>query len=316
MTPDLGRIGARLRGAGLTESALLAWSGTHRIPMVSRRISGLAARPPTPAAAALSLFVAGATLTAEQLRLVPVEELVALALIEAVGDGFRALVSIIPLEAQLLVCDRDDAADVEELLLWPDDSSYHLASAIAPGRRERWLDLACGSAFAPLARPQLAAQITGVDLNPRAVELARLGAALSGCGHLSVEQADIGAAHPPAALVTCNAPIPDDRDIAIWRRTDRAFFDRMWPSARGCTAPGGQVVAHTTLDAIPDELSGEVVTVVYTPPGEHGYAVTWWTPDAPSRRVIARRMLTPIRPHLEPADREDALAGTLDAVTC
>ncbi len=316
MTPDLGRIGARLRGAGLTESALLAWSGAHRIPLVARRISGLSARPPTPAAAVLSLFVAGATLTSDQVRLLPLDELIAAGLVEAVDGGFRARVSILPLEAQLLVCDRDDAPEAEELLLWPDDSSYHLASAIPAGRRARWLDLACGSAFAPLARPRLGEQVIGVDLNPRAIQLARLGAALSSCGHLAFEQADIGAAHAPAALVTCNAPIPDDRDLAIWRRTDRAFFDRMWPTARACIAPGGQLVAHTTLDAIPDELAGEAVTVVYTPPGEHGYAITWWTPDAPARRIIARRLLTPIRPHLEPRDREDALAGTLDAATC
>lgn len=316
MTPDLARIGARLRGAGLTESALLAWSGTHRIPLVARRLSGLTARPATPAAAALAMFVAGAELTADQLRLVPLDELLAAELVEVVEQRFRAVVSILPLEAQLLVCDRDDAADDEQVVLWPDDSSYHLASAIDGGRRERWLDLACGSAFAPLARPQLAAQVCGFDLNPRAVRYAGLGAALSGCTNLAIEEADIGTAHPPAALVTCNAPIPEDRDLAIWRRTDRAFFDRMWPTARACTAPEGQIIAHTTLDAVPEELPGEAVTVVYTPPGEHGYAVTWWTPDAPARRIVARRMLTPVRPHLEPRDREDALAGTLDAASC
>lgn len=315
MTVDLTMVGARLRGAGLTESALLAWAGTHRLSLLPRRLSGLSARPPVPASAALSQFVAGAHLTADQLRLLPIDELLEVGLLERAGDRFHAPWSVLPHEQGLLVCDRDDAEDAEQLVCWPDDSSYHLASAIGPGRRPRWIDLACGSAFAPLARPNLGAEILGIDLNPRAVRFARLGAALSGCRHLTIEEAEIGVTHAPAALVTCNAPIPDDHDVAIWRHADRGFFDRMWPAARACTAPGGEVITHTTLDALPEDLAGEAVTVAYTPPGERGYAITWWRPDAPARRVIARRMLTPIRPHLDPRDREEALQGGLPAVS-
>jgi hypothetical protein len=39
--------------------------------------------------------------------------------------------------------------------------------------------------------------------------------------------------------------------------------------------------------------------------------VTWWAPDAPAQRIVAQRALTPARPHLDPQDREDALAGRL-----
>ena len=53
----------------------------------------------------------------------------------------------------------------------------------------------------------------------------------------------------------------------------------------------------SVVDGIPAELSGEVVTVVYTPPEERAYAVTWWTPEAPARRVVRHRELTAARPH-------------------
>jgi len=309
---DLAAIGERLRRAGLTEGALLAWAGTARVSALPWRLRALALRPPVPAAAALAVFVAGAELPAEALRTMkPLDELVAVGLLERTGDRVRAPLAIVPLGAALLVCDRHDAADDEQLVCWPDDSSYHLATAIEPGRRARWLDLACGSAFAPLARPELADEIRGIDLNPRAVRVARLGAGLSGCRHVTAEEADIGAAHAPAALVTCNAPIPNDPDAAIWRRAGPGFFARMWPSARAALAPGGEIVVHSTLEAVPADLDGEAITVVYTPPGERGYAVTWWRPGAAGRRIVCQRALTPARPHLDPRDRDDALAGRL-----
>ena len=309
-------LGARLRGAGLTEQALLAWSGTHRLSVLAhaRPMSRLAARPPLPAAAALALFVGGAELAIDRVKTLPIDALVDAGLLERAGDHVRAAVAVLPLSAALLVCDRHDAPDHEELVCWPDDSSYHLASALDPGRRPRWIDLACGSAFAPLAHPELGAEIAGFDLNPRAVRYARLGAALTGCRHLTSAVADIGVAHAPAELVTCNAPILGDPDASIWRRAERTFFERMWPTARACVAPGGEIVVHSTLDAVPGEdtpLPGQVISVVYSPPGERAFAVTWWTPDAPACRIVAQRTLTAGRPHLEPRDREAALAGQL-----
>lgn len=311
MTVDLANLGARLRAAGLTEGALLAWGGTRRIPALEWRLPGLHLREPVPAAAALSLFVAGAVLDIDQLGKLPLDELLEADLLERRGGRVRAPLSLLPLESALLVCDRHDRPDGDDLVRWPDDSSYHLASALGSGRRSRWLDLACGSAFAPLARPELGSEIRGHDLNARAVRYARLGAALSGCRHITAEEAEIGETHAPAALVTCNAPIPGDADAAIWRRADAAFFTRMWPAARSCTAPDGQVVVHCVASGIPGELPGEVVVVVYTPPGERGFAVTWWRPDGPVRRVVAYRELTHARPHLDPRDRDDALAGHL-----
>jgi SAM-dependent methyltransferase len=321
----LASIGARLRDAGLTARGLAAWAGTARIAALPARLAGMPARPPTPASAILALFVGGAEVARGRLRAPAVlpallDELIAHALVERDDDRLRARVAIVPVGPALLVCDRLDAPVEPARVCWPDDSSHHLATAIPPGRRAAWLDLGCGSAFAPLARPELAARIVGIDINERAVRYARLGAAMSGISHVTASVGDVGAAHEPAALVTCNAPIPDpprsapDPTMAaeIWRRAEPGFFDRLWPALQAAVAPGGLIVVHGACEAVLPVLAGaagERVVVTYTPADVRGFAVAWWRPDAPDRFVEARRALTPDRPHLDPADREAALAG-------
>jgi SAM-dependent methyltransferase len=210
-----------------------------------------------------------------------------------------------------------DAPIERDLVCWPDDSSHHLATAIPPGRRAAWLDLGCGSAFASLARPELATRIAGIDLNARAVRYAQLGAGLSGIAHLAAWAGDAGAAHDAADLVTCNAPMPaDPHPLAtaipeLWRRAEPGFFERLWPALRHAVRPDGMIVVHAACEATVPALAGaagERVIVTYTPVGAGGFAVAWWRPDAPDRFVAAHRALTPDRPHLEPRDREDALA--------
>ncbi len=317
---ELAALGARLRDAGLHARALAAWAGTARLSALPARLDALPAGAPTPAAAALALFVAGAEIARDRLRTLPdaaIDQLAAWQLIDRNAGVLRARVAILPLGAALLICDRLDAPIEHDLVCWPDDSSHHLATAIPPGRRTCWRDLGCGSAFAPLARPELAQQIAGVDVNPRAVRHARLGAALSGLAQLTISSGDIGDLHEPADLVTCNAPMPgspgDGLRTAlpeVWRRADPHFFTRLWPALARAVRPGGMTVVHAAATAILPALAdapGERVVVTYTPDGVPGFAVTWWRPDAPSRLATARRVLTPERPHLDPRDRADAL---------
>jgi len=320
--PALASLGRQLRDAGLTVRALAAWAGTARIAALPGRLEGLAPRSPTPAAAILALLVAGAEVAADPLRTQPaaaalVDALIAHQLVERAGDRLRARVAILPLGAGLVICDRLDAPIERDLVCWPDDSSHHLATAIPPGRRATWLDLGCGSAFAPLARPELAIRITGIDLNERAVRYARLGAQLSGLAQLAASPGDVGDAHDAADLVTCNAPMPAAaRPLTavlpeLWRRAEPGFFERLWPALRRAVRPGGMIVVHAALEAALPALAGapgERVIVTYTPVGAGGFAVAWWCPDAPDRFVAAHRELTPDRPHLEPRDRDDALA--------
>lgn len=324
--PSLLAIGEHLRRAGLTSRALAAWAGTARIAALPARLDEWTAVPATPAAALLALFVAGAEIARDQLPAWPdalpdtlIDEMIAHGLIAPAGERLRACVAVVPLGNALMVCDRLDAPIERALVCWPDDSSHHLASAIPTGRRARWLDLGCGSAFAALARPELATAIAGVDINERAVRYARLGAALSAVRHLAVALGDVGDDHEPAELVTCNAPMPEHPTYRVpsawselWRRAEPGFFERLWPALLRAVQPGGLIVVHAACEALLPALGdapGERVAVTYTPPGATGFAVAWWRPDAADRFVTAHRALTPERPHLDPLDREHALAG-------
>lgn len=306
---------------GLTDQALLSWAGTRRLSALALRGKELAAKPVVPASTALALFVAGVSVPRAQVERAlgarTLELLVARDVLE-VGEMVRAKVAILPLVNAVIVCDRWDAASETERLLWPDDSSYHVVSSLTAERRKHWIDLATGNAFGPLCRPEIADRITGVDLSARAIHYARLGAGLSN-RVIDAREGDVSTPlESTAQLVTCNAPIVDDPDQAIWRRADKGFFARLWQAARACIAPGGDVVVHATLDALPmdktlvtDELPGEVAIVVYTPPGVRAYGIMWWSPDNPQRRAVGYRALTAARPHVDPRDRIDVLAGAL-----
>jgi hypothetical protein len=320
---ELAALGARLRDAGLHARALAGWAGTARLSALPARLDAMPAGAPTPAAAVLALFVAGVEVARDRLRTLSdaaVAQLAAWKLIDRHAGQLRARVAVLPLGAALLVCDRLDAPVERDLVCWPDDSSHHLATAIPPGRRASWRDLGCGSAFAPLTRPELAHHIAGVDINPRAVHHAQLGAALSGLSQLAISYGDIGHSHDPVELVTCNAPMPDPPGAhdrlqtampEVWRRADPDFFPRLWPALARAVRPGGMAVVHAATAAILpalDDAPGERVVVTYTPDGVPGFAVAWWRPDAPPRFAAARRALTPERPHLDPRDRDDVLA--------
>ena len=207
-----------------------------------------------PAAAALAVFVAGAELPADALRtLEPLDDLVAAGLLERAGDRVRASVAVMPLGSALLVCDRHDAADTDERVCWPDDSSYHLATAIAAGRRARWLDLACGLGVRAARPPRARRARSAASIStPAPCDSPRLGAALPAAATSTLAEADIG--EPQRARCARDVQRADPRrsrrgDLAP-RRT-ASFFARMWPAARACIAPGGEIVVHTTFDAVP-----------------------------------------------------------------
>ena len=293
---------------GISQRALAAWAGTARLPLLAQAGEQLARLPVVAASARLALFVAGARVPATLVGEVP-EELVA-----RDGGELRARVAIVPTARGVIVCDRLDADPRDgDRVCWPDDSSYHLARAIPPGRRASWLDLGCGSALAAIERPELADRVRATDLNARAVRYAALGARLSGIA-IDARVADLGAGGDGGdryELVTCNAPIPNG-DGPRWRATDGAFVDRLFARTAALVAPAGLAVVHAALDALlaaTSALPGDVRVVAYTPEdAPRGFGVAWWAPDAPSHRTFARRELTHDRPHIDWRDRDDAHA--------
>jgi SAM-dependent methyltransferase len=292
--------------ANLTTPRLKAWAGTDRLPRLATRRAALAAQPLTRASAPFALLVAGADVRADWLA--DCAELVELGLVTIDGELARATLCVLPVRHALVVCDPPEDVS-RDAVCWPDDSSEHLASALVPNGGAHWLDLGCGSAYAQLSRPNLVREITGVDLNPRAVRYARLGAELSGISYFTAQQGDLAVPDPLAcrcSLVTCNAPIPSVA-APLWRATaDATFFPRMLAATRAALAPGGLAVFHAAREALVPllaELPGERVVVTYTPPAhEPAFCVAWWRPDAPTRLANFARALTAERPHVDAQD--------------
>ncbi len=317
MTLDDAELGAALR-LHINPRALAAWAGTNRLSALAARLPALEARPLVPAAAPLALLVAGTAVPRALLRHLgeAFDELVRRGLLELDGDLASATLTLAPLGDALMACDRLDAPDASDRVCWPDDSSYHLAGALPPGRRARWLDLATGSGFAPLARPELAEAIAGTDGIPRATRYARLGAALSGrADQLVVYDADISEAFPMAwhgacDLVSCNAPIPDGHPYRPrWLSAEHDFVTQAFARAATMLAPTGMFVIHAQLRALRAAIAavdGERVVVTYTPEGLPGFAVGWWRPSGKDRLVVTRRDLTVDQPHVTFADYEAA----------
>jgi hypothetical protein len=299
-------LGPFLRAA-LTPRSLAAWAGTDRLSALPQQMP--AAQAATPAAALLELFIGGADVPRDP-RWPDFGDLV-----EERDGRLHAKVSVLPLGKGLVVCDRFDTDDGLDFVCWPDDSSYHLAAAIPPGRRARWLDLGCGSACAQLQRPEVATQIVAADLNARATRYASIGLALSGISHVEVVTADLATGiDGPFELVTCNAPIPGNTDAlhpgARWRSTDGEFFPRLFADAARCVSPDGMVVIHGALEALQPavmELPGERIVVPYTPEDLCGFGVLWWRPGGETRLAWKRRLLTADRPHLTYDDRTSCL---------
>jgi len=317
VTAQLRGVGEHLRRRGLQPRALAAWAVPRlsALPYLLPRLP----RAEDTAGTLLELFVAGRDVELSRLHGVDLDLVHAAGLIDVTRTVARARVAVLPLGDSLLVCDRLDAPRTSDLVCWPDDSSYHLALSLPPGPRPAWIDLGCGSAFAPLLRPRLAAWICGTDLNMRAWRYAKLGAALSGVAHFRSITGDLASRLPKgrtADLVSCNAPIPelatDDPYRPIWRTTDLDFLARVATTARELVAPGGMVVLHAAepaLAPIVGDLVGERVIITYTPPGVPGFAVAWWRPDAPARHIATQRDLTETHPHLTFRDYEAAIAS-------
>jgi len=294
-------LGRQLRRI-LTPRALAAWCGTERLSAVAGPAVRAAERELTPAAAPFALWVAGREVPVALLAALDLEKLEEVGLVEVAGATARARLALLPLERSLLACDRLDEPATPELVCWPDDSSYHLAKSLPPQPGD-WIDVACGSAFAPLHAHHAACI---ADLNELALARAGLGALLSDVP-LEPYRSDVLADVPARTwdLVSCNAPIPDDPGAPMWRSTTFGFFERLYNSPQAAGAR--LVVIHAAESALAPlaDLPGDRVVVAYTP--APGFAVAWWAPGGESRYVTARIPLTDDHPHVTYEDRAAAL---------
>jgi hypothetical protein len=316
--PDtLAGLGARLRDAGLSERAVRACFGVRHPVHAPLVAAGVAPPTPMPPAALVPwLLVAGAEVDerAARRRLgdADLDLLCALDAVERDGGRVRAKVALLPVAGGLAASDRADVRRGRDAVLWPDDSAFHLIGALPPGRRRRWLDVGTGNAVAPLAAPGRAERAVGTDVCARALELGRLGVALSGARSIELRAADLldGAdAGAPWDLTTFNAPIPADAatdaaDDTPYRHGPADLLERFWRAAPALCAPDGEVLLHARqpADGYPDtlDLPGSVVAVRYTPPDARvAFGVTVWRPARRAERRLVNVALDPDRPHLD-----------------
>jgi hypothetical protein len=283
-----------------------------------------------PAAIMAQLWVAGSRVPVASARArlgQDFERLCELSLLAREGEHVRATVAMVPVARgggeALVVSDRADVRTGRDIAMFADDSAFHTLGAV-PARAARpglrWLDVGTGSAIVPLARPGAAARVLGTDINPRAIAMAELGAALSGMSHLEVAVADLldGADRgAPWDRITFNAPIPIDEGSAEahsdwpWYWCGGAdILHRFWVGVRDLVAPGGEVLVHSCVSgaAYPASLDvpGSVVVLEYTPPGQPAFGITWWRPDAPAGHARIAVALTAEAPHVTRAALEGA----------
>lgn len=327
---ELAGLGRRLQALGLTGRALAHCFGVTcpiHAPL-SPRAADLCTTI-VPAAIMAQLWVAGAEVPADSARARlgdDFERLCELDLLRCERERVRATVAIVPVPRgggeALVVSDRADVRTGRDIAMFADDSAFHTlgvvpARATRPGLR--WLDVGTGSAIVPLARPGAAARILGTDINPRAIAMAELGAALSGMGHLELAVADLlDAAHggAPWDRITFNAPIPEDESASAaldepwYRRGAADILQRFWARVGEVVAPDGEVLVHSRLPGAdyPASLDvpGSVIALCYTPPGQPAFGVTWWRPAAPAGRARMAVELTTFAPHVTRAALERA----------
>jgi SAM-dependent methyltransferase len=237
------------------------------------------------------------------------DDLVALDIVIRSGASVVPKLRVLPIGPAFIVCDVDPTVDH---VAPPDDSAFHLMGALSTTPVGSWLDVGCGSAVAGLCRPRLATRRVGVDLHQRAIDLAKLGASLSGdsielaCGDLF----DTVVPGDRFDLVTFNAPIPSE-SVELGPTAPRynrslpgnRTLDRFWNAAQDFVTPDGEVIVHMVLPAeeLPSQLTrpGHVGVARYTPAGSNpAFGVVWWWPGRASQLEEIALELSPAQPHV------------------
>ncbi len=233
-----------------------------------RRASPRRRLPPGPAAAVTlhRLLTAGETLPPEALETVLPTGLfgglVDIGALSGTESGIRSEILVVPYRGRIYVSDasrhRNDpdfcylgrASFATTDLVLADGAAGRLAPA--DGRPRRLLDLGCGPAVGALALSDLADEVVGSDLVPRALRFARLNAVLNDIGGADfvvsdlcddVEGSfDLVVTHPPG---TWTQESVDEDVVAAQGGADFGLElpQRMIRAALERTRPGGAVYA-------------------------------------------------------------------------
>lgn len=177
-------------------------------------------------------------------------------LLEPCQTRWRSRVRLSSLDGQLFVHSAFPTDTPDAVFFGPD--TYRFASAIRAhldersGEVRRVVDIGCGSGagaiLAALARPQ--AEVLVVDINPQALRLTRINAALAGADNLRAQHSDLlSAVDGEFDLILANPPYLVDPGERAYRHgggplgagLSLAILD----AALGRLAPGGTLLLYT-----------------------------------------------------------------------
>lgn len=200
---------------------------------------------PSPLDLIIRLFQVG--LTDERSRIEQTFSPAALHALQTCGllDGPRAAARL-TLWQDLLVCsDRPDSTETTYWVMVPEASSALVAEFVTAllqaDHRQRVLDIGTGTGCLALLAAVRGADVLGIDANPRAVELARLNAALNGL---------------EAAFAPCGAGIVDDLPLGVF---DLVIFNfpglyDVGPAPIACSVGAADQLIATVYQALPKLL--------------------------------------------------------------
>ncbi|WP_030485674.1 asparagine synthase (glutamine-hydrolyzing) [Nocardioides aequoreus] len=176
--------------AGLWTGAADAYPWLHR-PMTVWR----AQRTDTAAAAVFRLFCLGAAEPVATVRGAlgaGLADVLARAgvLVPAVGDALVSVLDLRILDSMFLLCDRLEAGGDAVFGLGEGNSAFRGAIS------ERWpattvAEIGCGAGAVALVAARHARQVVATDVNPRALVLARINAAVNGLDNLELRAGDL-----------------------------------------------------------------------------------------------------------------------------
>ena len=264
----LRRVATILRGHGYTEAGVRERLGVKELAQVSLEAYPYyldqRLRRRTPLDLAIVLFLLQGVLTSEELREVfdaPARKLLRQAGVLA-GDRqsktVRARVSLYPIEDRLLFTDhrfshhpwlRSRLPREPVMHLGPD--AYALSRALLRRPMRGVLDLCCGAGVHAILGASTAERTVGVDLNPRAVNFARLNALFNDAWNAVFMEGDL---YGPVVgerfdLIVANPPfVPAPAQQLAWRDG----------------GPSGADVLRRIVGALPDFLASDGTAQIVT----------------------------------------------------
>ncbi|MGA3362103.1 MAG: methyltransferase [Solirubrobacteraceae bacterium] len=164
-----------------------------------RGLAALRLRPGAdePLALLVRLFIGGETLDGDRAAAavapLSLSRLQTAGVLERARDGLRACVRLDPLRGIVVASDPSpaNARLPRDHVVYPGPAAEVLAALTIRRTAATVLDLCCGSGVQALLAARHAGQVIATDLNPRALRLAALSAALSGIENVAWRQGDL-----------------------------------------------------------------------------------------------------------------------------